>query len=360
MLYEMNAVENTVALQRQLENRTYHTKPTYTFKVYEPKERIVESNAFSDKVVQHSLCDNALTEYFSRSFIRDNYASQIGKGTDDALDRLAHFMRHYYFSRKAAAENARRAAGLPPDPAKRIEYGKGYVLKGDFAHYFYTIQHEPLKRIAHEKIAQRAPDNEMREFCCWLVDTFVDATPNPGIPIGFQTSQPLAILYLDGMDHYVRDTLGATMYGRYMDDFYIIHESKEQLKEWLADIQLFIKPLGLSLNNKTQIFPLAQGLDFLGFHTYLTDTGKVVRKIRDDKKSGIRRKLKKYRRRVDDGRMTLKKVEDSYEGWRNHAERGNTHRLIRNTDALFTALFPEIKRKRVENGKKNKHACQQK
>lgn len=346
LIYELNAVENTVALQRQLESRTYRPKPTFTFTVHEPKERIVESNAFSDKVVQHSLCDNAIMPYFQKSFIRDNYASQIGKGQTDALDRLAHFMRHYYFSRKANADKAQRGAG---------GYEKGYVLKGDFAHYFYSIQHEPLKAAAHAQIAKQEPDSEMRDFCCWLLDVFVDSTANPGIPIGFQTSQPLAILNLNAMDHHIQDALGATMYGRYMDDFYIIHEDKAQLQEWLADIRAFIQPLGLSLNNKTQIFPLSQGLDFLGFHTYITPTGKIVRKLRSNKKADERRKLKKLRRMLDDGEITAKKIEESYQSWRSHVKQGDTHRLLRNMDALYNTLFPENQKKRDDNGKKNKH-----
>lgn len=70
------------------------------------------------------------------------------------------------------------------------------------------------------------------------------------------------------------------VYGRYMDDFYIIHSDKLLLRQILKEIEAYIKPLGLRLNGKTQILPLKNGIDFLGFHTYLTQTGKVVRKVR--------------------------------------------------------------------------------
>ena len=66
------------------------------------RERLVLAIDFEGKVVQHSLCDNALEPCFTRRFIRDNYAGQTGKGTHDGLDRLADAMRHYFFSRKAA------------------------------------------------------------------------------------------------------------------------------------------------------------------------------------------------------------------------------------------------------------------
>lgn len=70
------------------------------------------------------------------------------------------------------------------------------------------------------------------------------------------------------------------VYGRYMDDFYIISSDKLLLRRILKEIEEYIKPLGLRLNKKTQISPLKNGIDFLGFHTYLTSTGKVVRKVR--------------------------------------------------------------------------------
>ena len=113
----------------------------YPFKVYEPKERLVLAIDFEGKVVQHSLCDNVLEPAFSRRFIRDNYAGQIGKGTHDGLDRLAAAMRHYFFSRKAADEAARKAAGLPPRPTNEWDYADGWVLKGDFSKFFYTLLH---------------------------------------------------------------------------------------------------------------------------------------------------------------------------------------------------------------------------
>lgn len=86
MRYRMEAIERTVALSERLQRRDYSFGPYYPFKVYEPKERLVLAIDFEGKVVQHSLCDNVLEPAFSRRFIRDNYAGQIGKGTHDGLD----------------------------------------------------------------------------------------------------------------------------------------------------------------------------------------------------------------------------------------------------------------------------------
>lgn len=88
MRYRMEAIERTVALSERLQRRDYSFGSYYPFKVYESKERIVLAIDFDGKVVQHSLCDNVLEPAFSRRFIRDNCAGQIGKGTNDGLDRL--------------------------------------------------------------------------------------------------------------------------------------------------------------------------------------------------------------------------------------------------------------------------------
>lgn len=170
----------------------------------------------------------------------------------------------------------------------------------------------------------------------------IDSTPDPGIPIGNQSSQLLALLYLDAFDHWLRDDRGL-VYGRYMDDFYIIHSDKLLLRQILKEIEAYIKPLGLRLNGKTQILPLKNGIDFLGFHTYLTQTGKVVRKVRAKSIDNMKRKIRKFRGLVDSGKMTLDSVVQSYASWTGHISHGNTYHLRQNMDAYFFSYFPELK-----------------
>ena len=179
----------------------------------------------------------------------------------------------------------------------------------------------------------------------WLIDLIIDSTENPGIPIGNQTSQWFAVMYLSGLDHFIKEKLGIRYYGRYMDDFYLIHEDKAYLQYCRREIERYLAGLGLRLNNKTNIFPLKNGIDFLGFHTYLTDSGKVIRKVRRRSKCNEQRKLRKQRKLLDAGKITLAKVEQSYQSWRSHAAKGNCHHLIRETDRLFHDLFKESEAK---------------
>lgn len=341
MRYRMEAIERTVDLSERLQRREYTFVPYYPFKVYEPKERLVLAIDFEGKVVQHALCDNVLEPTFTRRFIRDNYAGQIGKGTHDGLDRLADAMRHYFFSRKAADEAARRAAGLPHRPMEEWDYADGWVLKGDFSKFFYTLLHSVCFDKARKALAFLS-DAELIDFVEWLLWLIIDSTPDPGVPIGNQSSQLLALLYLDDFDHWLRDDLGL-VYGRYMDDFYIICSDKLLLRQILKKIEEYIIPLGLRLNGKTQIFPLKNGIDFLGFHTYLTHTGKVIRKVRAKSIDNMKRKIRKYRELVDAGKTTLESVIQSYASWCGHISHGNTYHLRQNMDSYFFSYFPELK-----------------
>ena len=174
----------------------------------------------------------------------------------------------------------------------------------------------------------------------WLVDLIIDSTEgNVGIPIGNQTSQLFALLYLDGLDHFVKEKLGIKYYGRYMDDFFLIHHDKAYLQECRKQIETFVQARGLSLNAKTNIFPLKHGVDFLGFHTYLTESGAVIRKVRRRSKNNMKRKLKKLAALHAAGRIDAKTVEQSYQSWRGHAEKGNSYHLIRRTDHYYNSLM---------------------
>lgn len=309
--YEANVLENLLFIQVMLQRHKYRLSPYNCFFVHEPKERLIMYNSFRDKIVQHCLCEQVLEPLLSKTFIYDNYASQKGKGTHFGLDRLKAFMAAYY---------RKNGAG-------------GWVLKCDVRKYFYRINHDVLKTQLRRLIKDRD--------VLWLLDMIIDSTEGPGIPIGNHTSQWFAILYLSDMDHMIKERLGIKYYGRYMDDFYLIHEDRAYLQFCLEEIRRFLVPMGLELNQKTAIFPLSQGIDFLGFRTYLTDSGKVVRKVRRESKNRIRRKIKKFRHLVDEGRVDFDTVLQSYNSWTGHADHGNSYHLISEIDDLFFNLFRE-------------------
>lgn len=63
--FELSALDGIYQIKKLLESKQYEVDRYNRFKVYEPKERIIEAGSFKDKIVQHSLCDNVLLPILS-------------------------------------------------------------------------------------------------------------------------------------------------------------------------------------------------------------------------------------------------------------------------------------------------------
>ena len=296
--FNLMALDGINVLIEQLKNKTYTVSDYTEFKVYEPKERIIQTTSFKDKVVQHSLCDNVLLPRMQEIFIYDNCAGQKGKGTLFGLDRLSEQMKEFYDTH-----------GM-----------NGYILKCDITKFFYNISHEKLKEIVNYHFGY---DKDI----CWLCNLFIDSTEGKGIPLGNQINQGFALLYLDSMDKLIKNKLNIKFYGRYMDDFYLIHQNKAYLKYCLEIITDHLKTLDLTVNGKTQIFPLKNGVNYLGFHTYVTTNGKVIRKLKNQNKRNAQKKYVKMAKLVVAGKLSADKFNASYNAWKNHISHGDCYKL---------------------------------
>ena len=301
--FNIMALDGINTLISQLKDRTYQISNYHTFTVYEPKERIIQTTSFKDKVIQHSLCDNVIMPRLSEVFIYDNFAGQKGKGTLFGLNRLSAQMKTFY---------------------KRYGFN-GYILKCDITKFFYNISHEQLKKIVAYYFSY---DENIR----WLCDLYIDSTDGKGIPLGNQINQGFALLYLDCMDKFIKYDLQIEFYGRYMDDFYLIHWDKEYLSYCLEKVTELLETLDLSTNGKTQIFSFKNGINFLGFHTYVTSNGKVIRKLKNQNKRNAQRKFLRMAKLVRAGELPEEKLDNSYNGWKNHVSHGNCYRLSQSMD----------------------------
>lgn len=315
--FEYHAIERLLILSKELRDETFEPGALSTFHIYEPKERLIQAPTFKDKIVQHTMTDSVIYDTLSKSFIRDNVAAQYGKGTHDGLYRLEAHMRDYFLKRKGRDEAARKAAGLPYRPAEEWDYADGWVLKGDVRHFFASIDHEKLKA----RLATRFDDERFRR----LMQKYIDAAD--GLALGHQTSHIYAVDFLSPIDHYIKERLHIRYYGRYMDDFYLIHESKEHLQFCLAEITRELASIGLELNDKTNILPLKNGIDFCGFHTYITQNGKVVRKLRRSSVKRIKRHMKAWAAEYRAGEVTQEKIMERFQSWEAHAKHGDTRQL---------------------------------
>lgn len=219
-------------------------------------------------------------------------------------------------------------------PMSEWDYADGWVLKCDVRKFFASIDHDLVKL----KLRERVDDDRVYELMC----TYIDSTD--GLPLGYQTSQLLALLFLDEFDHFIKERLRVKYYGRYMDDFFLIHEDKEYLKYCLKEIRSYLSELHLELNEKTAIFPLKNGIDFLGFHTYLTETGKVVMKLRRSSIQRMNARLKMWAKAYPKGEVTKNDIVLSFKAWNAHAAHGNTYTLrMRYKKRVENIIKEEIK-----------------
>lgn len=235
--FAANLTGNLLELVDQLANRTYLTGPYRRFTVREPKPREVAALPFKDRVVQHSLC-NAIEPFLDARMIQDSYACRVGGGTQHGIRRVQAMLR-----------------------ACQERYGKVYVLQGDVRSYFASIDHATLKCIYRRRLA----DHET----LWLLEEIIDSTPGPkGLPIGNLTSQLSANIYLDALDQHVKQDLRERWYGRYMDDWIIVHPDKAHLHGLRSHLGQWLgQRLQLQLNHKTQVRPVSdtQLIKWLGY-----------------------------------------------------------------------------------------------
>lgn len=311
--YKANALQNINDTLRSLQNGTYKSRGFYEFDVVERgKPRHIKSVHISERVVQRCLCDNALVPMFGKSFIYDNGACIEHKGIDFAVRRLVcHLQRHF-----------------------RKHGTNGYALVFDFSRYFDNIQHEPLKEVVDKAFT----DTRVAR----LVNGFIDDFGEVGLGLGSQISQVSALMYPNRLDHYIKEVLHIKHYGRYMDDGYLIHDSKEHLQKCLQEIRRICAELGIKLNvKKTQIVKLSRGLNFLKRHFILTDTGGVIIKPARKGITKMRHKLRTFKWWLDEGKMTIEDIRTSYISWKGHIKHCNAYRTTVNMDALYDKLFLE-------------------
>lgn len=303
--FNYNLERELFQLQAELRDKTYTPGRYKTFTIRDPKSRLISAAPYRDRVVHHALC-NVIVPIIERTFIHDTYANRTGYGTHRALKRFTEFAR-----------------------------SSRYILQCDIRKYFPNIDHEILKASLRRTI--KCPDT------LWLCDRIIDGS-NPqgegveyfpgddwlapvqrrkGLPIGNLTSQFFANVYLNGLDHFVKETLGTRKYLRYVDDFALFSDDRGFLADARSAIQTYLIQIRLRLHSvKTQLFETRQGANFVGFRV-LPDRIRV----RNDNLRRSRRRCRFLQRGYASGDILLQELTQRLQSWEAHLLHGNTHRL---------------------------------
>jgi retron-type reverse transcriptase len=215
---------------------------------------------------------------FDKKFVKETFACMAGRGAHAAM----------YHVQKCARRAKRR-------------WGKYYVLKCDISKFFPSVNHDILKKIIRKTISDYRVLN--------LIDIIIDSyeMASRGIPIGSLTSQLFANIYLNQLDHFMKEEMRVKYYARYMDDFIIIHNDKKYLHQLKAEIEEWVGlELDLNMNPKTGIFAERQGIDFCGYRIWPTH---VLPRKSTMKRT--KRRLRKFAAVYKDNHRILKHAADS-------------------------------------------------
>ena len=305
--FEINLSTNLYDIQKRLISKKYKFGGYHNFYIYEPKERLIEALSYKDRVIIKCFCNKVLIPKISKCLINDNVACQKGKGTLYGIKRLEYFLKHEY---------------------QKEKNNDVYFLKCDIRKYFPSINHEILlSLLSNLKFS-------LDEW--WFIEKLLNEQPNDvGLTLGNQSSQWFALLYLNKLDHLIKEHLRIKGYVRYMDDMILIHRDKNYLRYCKNEIQSFcLNKLNLNLNEKTQIGKTSCGVDFLGFRHILTKSGKVIRKQRASSKI----RMKKHRKTLY--KMYKKGiVDESYVLMRENAYKAH---LMYSNEKLISSLHSKL------------------
>lgn len=163
-------------------------------------------------------------------------------------------------------------------------------------------------------------------------------SPGKGMPLGALTSQLFANVYLDPLDHFIKERLGAKFYLRYLDDFVILHDSRQQLERYKSEIEQFAaNELKLGLHpQKTSILPLHHGVRLLGFRIF----GRY-RLLKKPRKHYLA-KFASLKESCDSGAISSELFERKISGWMAHACWGDTYKMrMKIRTMLFSRRTPQ-------------------
>ncbi len=288
--FERKLCTSIVSLTKSLQSGDYTPGKSICFVVRNPKPREVFAADFRDRIVHH-LVVRFLEQHWENVFIHDSYACRKNKGTLAAVERLHHNMlsiskngkkrawfmqldvKNFFMSIdreilwKFLEKGLKKQLGIRKNAVKSqqmtifdLDCDEKMQNFGKISKVLHTLLfHEPTKDYINK--------STKREWS-WVPPekSLFNAAEGKGLPIGNLTSQFFANVYLNALDQFIKHVLKVKYYVRYVDDFVIMHEDKEQLRRWLAAIKEFLsEKLGLKLKNEIKVAPLGNGINFLGY-----------------------------------------------------------------------------------------------
>jgi retron-type reverse transcriptase len=266
--FEMNYEDQCYDLWQKINNGTYKPGRSLVFIADKPVKREIFAADFRDRVVHHLIAKKILP-LLEDEFIEDSYATRIGRGTLYGIDRVGNMINE---CSEGYTKNC-------------------YIMKLDIQSFFMNIRKQRLFDMIDKFLRMRYHENDLELLMRLLklvifnnpIEHCVVRSPRKkwndlprnkslfgtdgsyGLPIGNLTSQLLALFYLNGLDHKVKEEWGIKYYGRYVDDMVLIDESVEKLMEVKTKIQIWLERMELTLHPKKMYLQhYSKGVLFIG------------------------------------------------------------------------------------------------
>jgi RNA-directed DNA polymerase len=328
--FEANLCENLIDLETLLQSRSYRPGRSICFAAHSPKMREIFAADFRDRVVHHLLVRH-IEPFYERKFIFDVYNNRKSKGIHSAVKRAQYFARR--FSHFLQLDIKGFFYSLDKNiPFKRLfeDISKSSLSYKDETLYLANriIYHDPTKDVhikGNAAAIRNLPEHK----------TLFKLPKHKGLPIGNLTSQFFANVYMNAFDHFVKRELHVKGYLRYVDDFVLFSDSKEQLLKWQERIIAFLgEKLALNLRDGGNLKHVSEGLDFLGYIIrphYLLVRQRVVNNYKQKKA----RYLEAYENQK--GKMSLAEIKQFLAvqaSFVAHARHANSYNLLQTVGVL--------------------------
>jgi hypothetical protein len=267
--FELDYEQNLLQLLEEINNGTYTPGRSIAFIIDIPVKREIFAADFRDRIVHH-LIIHKLNPLFESKFIYDSYSCRKGKGTHFGINRVDSFIR------RCSSNYSKDCYVLKLDIQGFFMHINRIILYDKLFRFISEMYHETDKEKIIE-LTRKIVFNDPKENCIikggkdrWkdlpASKSLFHSKENCGLPIGNLTSQVLANFYMDSFDHFIKHDLKIKYYGRYVDDFVIVHEDKEYLKKLIPKLSEFLfSSLELTIHpKKIYLQHYSKGVKFIG------------------------------------------------------------------------------------------------
>lgn len=284
--FDQDVQGNLQSIRQSLLDKTFTTSPYTVKEIYEPKRRLIYVLPFApDRIVQHAAMA-VLEPIWDALFVPTSYACRQGLGVHAGSRKVMEFARRYR-----------------------------YCLQGDVSKFYPSIDHDVLAGIVRRKIKCRDT--------LWLLDDIINSVPDgKNTPIGNYTSQWFGNLYLNELDQFLKHKHRVQTYVRYCDDFCLFHDDKGVLRDLAVLIREFVDTRLKMCLSKLNLFPVAQGVDFLGYRHF---SNYILLRKRTAKR--VKARLKSLPGLLSSGRISLEQFRSSIASTMGWIRWANSHNL---------------------------------